>query len=99
MALFSRLAVSDLISVIIRTDICYYPYGYPVFSNRISSIIWPDIRYYSAGYPVRQLAGYPARYPNPAAKNCRISGIRFRFNQQDIRYPVIWQNHYPVHPY
>ena len=59
MALFSRLAVSGPISVIIRTDICYYPYGYPVFSNRISGIIWPDIWYYSAGYPVRQLAGYP----------------------------------------
>ena len=64
MALSSRLAVSD--------QICYYPAGYPVLSSRISGIIWPDIRYYPAGYPVRQLAGYP----NPAVKNCRISGIR-----------------------
>ena len=95
MALSSRLAVSGQISIIIRPDIRYFPAGYPVFSSRISSIIWSDIRYYLAGYPVRQLAGYP----NPAVKNCRISGIRFCFNQQDIWYPVFWQNHYPVHPY
>ena len=77
LALSSRLAVSGQIS--------YYPAGYPVLSGQISGIIWPDIRYYPAGYPVRQLAGYPAGYPNPAVKNCRISGIRFCFNQQDIR--------------
>ena len=76
MAFSSRLAVSGQISVIIWSDIWYYPAGYPVLSGRISGIIWPDIRYYLAGYPVRQLAGYPAGYPNPAVKNCRISGIR-----------------------
>ena len=47
-----------------------------LLSGRISGTIRPDIRYYLAGYPVRQLAGYPAGYPNPAVKNCRISGIR-----------------------
>ena len=47
-----------------------------LLSGQISGIIRPDIRYYSAGYPVRQLAGYPAGYPNPALKNYRISGIR-----------------------
>ena len=76
MALSSRLAVSGQISFIIRPNIRYYPAGYPVLSGQISGIIWPDIRYYPAGYPVRQLAGYPAGYPNPAVKNCRISGIR-----------------------
>ena len=45
-------------------------------SGQISGIIRLDIRYYMAGYPVRQLAGYPAGYPNPALKNCRISGIQ-----------------------
>ena len=76
MALSSRLAVSGQISVIIWPDICHYLAGYPVLSGRISGIIWPDIRYYPAGYPVRQLTGYPAGYPNPAVKKCRISGIR-----------------------
>ena len=61
--------------------------------GRISSIIWPDIQYYPAGYPVMQLAGYP----NPAVKNCRISGYPVLF--QSAGYPVIRQNHYPVHPY
>ena len=68
MPLSSRLAVSG--------QICYYSAGYLVLSGRISGIIRPDIRYYPAGYPVRRLAGYPAGYPNPALKNCRISGIR-----------------------
>ena len=76
MALSSRLAVSGQIPGIIRPDIRYYPAGYPVLSGRISGIIRPDIQYYMAGYPVRQLAGYPAGYQNPALKNCRISGIR-----------------------
>ena len=63
-----------------------------LLSGRISDIIRPDIRYYSAGYPVRQLAGYL----NPARKNCRISGYPVLF--QSAGYPVIRQNHYPVHP-
>ena len=63
--------------------------------GRISVIIWPDIRYYMAGYPVRQLAGYP----NPALKNCRISGIRISGFGSISRISGIRQNHYPVHPY
>ena len=97
MALSSRLAVSGQISGIIRPDIRYYPARYPVLSGRISGIIRPDIRYYMAGYPVRQLARYPAGYPNPALKNCRISG--YPVLVQSAGYPVIRQNHYPVHPY
>ena len=95
MALSSRLAVSGQISVIIRPDIRYYLAGYLVLSGRISGIIWPDIRYYLAGYPVRQLAGYP----NPALKNCRISGIRLSGYVSISRISGIRQNHYPVHPY
>ena len=83
MALSSRLAVSGQISGIIRLDIRYYPARYPVLFGRISGIS------YMAGYPVRQLAGYPAGYPNPALKNCRISG-----------YPVLVQSAgYPVSGY
>ena len=67
--------LSGRISGIIRPDIRYYLAGYPVLSGRISGIIWPHIRYYPAGYPVKQLAGYPAGYANPAVKNCRISGF------------------------
>ena len=88
---------SGRISGIILPDIRYYLAGYPVLSGQISGIISPDIRYYPAGYPVRQLAGYPAGYPNPAVKNCRVSGYPVLF--QSAGYPIIRQNHYPIHPY
>ena len=84
MTLSSRLAVSGQISGIIGRI--------SGIIGRISGIIQPDIRYYMAGYPVRQLAGYP----NPALKNCRISG--YPVLVQSAGYPVIRQNHYPVHP-
>ena len=92
MALSSRLAVSGQISGIIRQDIRYYSARYPVLFSQISGIIM-------ARYPVGQLAGYPAGYPNPALKNCRIYDIRLSGFGSISRISGIRQNHYPVHPY